>query len=121
MASTGEPPLLSFLEFGHCFVSFSPRTLLFFHAITKVSSAGLVGNVNSLEGSSMVGWIRLYNLTFLVGVAISFVVFFVLNYIWPPVGLGEDRPFIDDEVLYGVAEEHMAGSNDGLEKHNDKD
>ncbi|EXJ81593.1 hypothetical protein A1O1_07657 [Capronia coronata CBS 617.96] len=74
---------------------------------------GLVGTVNSVPDASFVGWIRLYNLTFIVGLAISFSVFWVLNVISPPPGLGEEAPFVDDDVLYGLGEE---SSEHGTEK-----
>lgn len=68
-------------------------------------TAGLVGTVNSITDQSFVGWIRLYNLTFIVGLAISFFVFWGLNLVFPPPGLGEESPFVEDEVLYGVGHE----------------
>ncbi|EHY61019.1 Transporter aclS [Exophiala dermatitidis] len=74
---------------------------------------GLVGTVNSYTESAFVGWIRLYNLTFVVGLAISFFVFWGLNVAFPPPGLGEEAPFVDDDVLYGVGEEN---SDHGVEK-----
>ncbi|KIW90261.1 uncharacterized protein Z519_08905 [Cladophialophora bantiana CBS 173.52] len=65
---------------------------------------GLVGTVNGITDASFVGWIRLYNLTFIVGLAMSFFVFWVLNFFFPPPGLGEEAPFVEDDVLYGVDE-----------------
>lgn len=75
-------------------------------------TAGLVGTVDSLTSQPFVGWIRLYNLTFIVGLAMSFVIFCALNYFFPPIGLGEEAPFVD-EVLSGVEHE---GSKSGSEK-----
>lgn len=63
---------------------------------------GLVATVNSYSGGQWTGWIRLYNLTFLIGLAMSFVVFWMLSYIFPPFGLGQESLFADDEILYGV-------------------
>lgn len=70
-------------------------------ALTRILlSAGLVGTVNNIKDSSFTGWIRLYNLTFIVGLAMSFSVFLTLNYFFPPPGLGEEAPFVDN-ILYG--------------------
>jgi hypothetical protein len=55
----------------------------------------LVGSVNNETSSSLAGWLKLYNLTFLVGVAISFTVMVVVSYIFSPPGLGLDEPFHD--------------------------
>ena len=69
--------------------------------------------MNSIEDKSFTGWVRLYNLTFIVGLAISFSVFWVLNFFFPPPGLGEETLFVDTKVLDGVCEET---SEDGIEK-----
>ncbi|KAK5205416.1 hypothetical protein LTR41_008870 [Exophiala xenobiotica] len=73
---------------------------------------GLVGTVNSSTSPSFTGWIRLYNLTFIVGLAMSFGVFWALNFFFPPPGLGEEAPFVD-EVLSGMEE---PGSETGKEE-----
>lgn len=44
---------------------------------------------------------RLYHLTFIVGLAMSGAIFWALNYFIPPRGLGEEAPFVDD-VVHGV-------------------
>lgn len=99
-----------------------PSVLYLVHVLTIISFlAGLDGKVNSIEDSSMVGWIRLYNLTFIVGIAMSFSVFCALSLAWPPSGLGEEAPFVDDEVIYGVAEESLDDGKEGLRKDTDKD
>ncbi|RDA83983.1 hypothetical protein CP532_6965 [Ophiocordyceps camponoti-leonardi (nom. inval.)] len=54
---------------------------------------GLIGKVNGDESEALTGWIRLYNLTFLAGLSISFLVFWLLNFLVPVKGLGEDAPF----------------------------
>ncbi|EFY88236.1 uracil permease, putative [Metarhizium acridum CQMa 102] len=54
---------------------------------------GLVASVDAFTDPSWVGWIRLYNLTFIVGLAIGFVVFLGLNLAFPPPGLGEEAEF----------------------------
>ncbi|KAL1844846.1 hypothetical protein VTK73DRAFT_1684 [Phialemonium thermophilum] len=59
---------------------------------------GLVATVNSYTGPNWTGWVRLYNLTFLVGVAMSFCAFTALSYLFPIAGLGEETPFIDDTL-----------------------
>ncbi|KAJ5090049.1 hypothetical protein N7532_008733 [Penicillium argentinense] len=64
---------------------------------------GMVATVNSYSGAQWTGWIRLYNLTFLVGLAMSFFVFWVLCHFFPPTGLGEEAAFAHEEVLYGVS------------------
>lgn len=55
--------------------------------------AGLVASVNASTDASWVGWIRLYNLTFIIGLAIAFAVFLGLNLAIPPPGLGEEGEF----------------------------
>jgi NCS1 family nucleobase:cation symporter-1 len=60
---------------------------------------GLAASVNGYTGPNWTNWTRLYNLTFLVGLAISFVVFLVLNYLSPVSGLGVDLPFLSDTEL----------------------
>lgn len=62
---------------------------------------GLVATVNAYTDAKWTGWIRLYNLTFLVGVAISFSVFIGLCYLFPVPGLGLETPFVEDEVIDG--------------------
>lgn len=61
--------------------------------------AGLAASVNAYTGPNWTNWTRLYNLTFLVGLAISFVVFLVLNYVSPVSGLGVDLPFLSESEL----------------------
>jgi NCS1 family nucleobase:cation symporter-1 len=61
--------------------------------------AGLAASVNAYTGPNWTNWTRLYNLTFLVGLAISFVVFLVLNYVSPVSGLGVDLPFLSETEL----------------------
>lgn len=56
----------------------------------------MVGSVNKLTTPSLAAWIKLYNLTFLVGIAISFTVMAGICYIFPPEGLGVDVPFVDE-------------------------
>ncbi|KAL2849704.1 permease for cytosine/purines, uracil, thiamine, allantoin-domain-containing protein [Aspergillus pseudodeflectus] len=63
---------------------------------------GLAGNVNGWDDGQWVGWVRLYNLTFLVGLAISFLVMWVLNYFFPVDGVGVEGPFIEG-VIDGVS------------------
>ena len=64
--------------------------------------AGLIASVENSTATSMIGWIRLYNLTFIVGCAISAVVFWTLNYFAPPPGLMEESLFAN-------------GTTDGIE------
>jgi NCS1 family nucleobase:cation symporter-1 len=95
------------------------------HEVVRIRSnisilAGLVGTVNSITDPGFVGWIRLYNLTFIVGLTISFVVFWTLNWCFPPPGLGEEAPFVDGGVLYGVGEETSVESQKELEASADK-
>lgn len=82
--------------------------------------AGLVGTVNDITDPNFVGWIRLYNLTFIVGLMISFVVFWALNWGFPPPGLGEEAPFVDGGILYGVGEETSIESQKELESSVEK-
>lgn len=65
-------------------------------------TAGLAASVNSYSGPNWDRWIELYNLTFIVGLAISFVVFSALCYFFPVSGLGVDTPFREDaDILDG--------------------
>ena len=59
-----------------------------------LNKAGMDGSVNSLKTPSLQGWMRLYNLTFLVGIAISFTVLIIVCFFFPPPGLGIDAPFV---------------------------
>ncbi|PFH61277.1 hypothetical protein XA68_17790 [Ophiocordyceps unilateralis] len=54
---------------------------------------GLIGVVNRDESEALSGWIRLYNLTFMVGLCIAFVVFWLLNIFIPVPGLDAEVPF----------------------------
>lgn len=76
--------------------------------------------MNNITDPNFVGWIRLYNLTFIIGLTISFSAFWVLNFIFPPPGLGEEAPFVGDGVLYGVGEEASVDSQKELETDTDK-
>lgn len=62
-----------------------------------------MATVNSYSEDEWTGWIRLYNLTFLIGLAMSFIVFWMLSCVFPPPGLGQESPFSGDEILYGVS------------------
>lgn len=66
--------------------------------------AGLVATVNGYTKGQWVGWTRLYNLTFLVGLAMSFGVFWVLSYFSQPVGLGREASFAGVEIVDGHAD-----------------
>ncbi|KAM4060584.1 purine-cytosine permease family protein [Hirsutella rhossiliensis] len=59
---------------------------------------GLIGTVNGYTSPSFTHWIRLYNLTFLVGLAIGCFIFWLLNYLFPVPGIGQDTPFLDETV-----------------------
>lgn len=43
----------------------------------------------------MDSWLKLFNLSFFIGLSISFVVMTLISYIWPPQGLGEEAPFVE--------------------------
>lgn len=95
------------------------NVILFSYLLTK-DSAGLAGTVNSYDSSSFVGWIRLYNLTFIVGLAISFFTFWALNYFFQPPGLGEEAPFVDTELIYGAGEGISENGNEDLKGGDEK-
>ncbi|KAJ3544058.1 hypothetical protein NM208_g3251 [Fusarium decemcellulare] len=63
---------------------------------------GLVGTVNGYDGSQYQNWIRLYNLTFLVGVFWSFGLFWGASILFPVKGLGEETPFEGGNLVLGV-------------------
>lgn len=55
-------------------------------------------------------------MTFLAGLAISFVVFWALCRFFPVQGLGEDAPFMDESVVYTASNPVFpseVGSQDG--------
>ncbi|EJT99989.1 hypothetical protein DACRYDRAFT_90066 [Dacryopinax primogenitus] len=43
-----------------------------------------------------IAWLRLFNLTFILGTVFSFIAFLIINYFFPPPGLGEESPFYLD-------------------------
>ena len=44
------------------------------------------------------GWMNIFNLAFVVGFVISFTMFYIFNYFWPPRGLGE----VDEYDVFGT-------------------
>ncbi|CDK25867.1 unnamed protein product [Kuraishia capsulata CBS 1993] len=58
------------------------------------------------------GWSRLYNLTFIVGTAISFAVSCTLNYFFPTPGNGLVAPFIEEDIISARFSSAGEGSND---------
>lgn len=86
---------------GPSFVSSAHHTALY-RLDTNKTIAGLVGTVNAYDGPQYQSWIRLYNLTFLVGVFWSFAMFWGLNIIFPVKGLGEETPFEGGDIVLGV-------------------
>lgn len=102
MASTGGDQLCLYWGCGHFCVSWHSNRSFISEYRRKANGltlflnfvAGLIGSVDALTSSSIVGWVKLYNLTFLVGVAISFTVMSVLGLLFPPQGQGLDEPFI---------------------------
>ncbi|KZT22062.1 uracil permease [Neolentinus lepideus HHB14362 ss-1] len=70
------------------------------------------GFVAGVRGSTVaVGWTRLFNLTFLVGLAISFACTLVVDWMFPPPHLGEEdeyNPFVDE------SEPGMEGSEEPI-------
>ena len=76
------------------------------------------GSVNSLKTTSLQGWIRLYNLTFLAGIAISFTTMAIICFFFPPPGLGVDVPFVGpdaDGEYYASSSTDTTGVVDGVE------
>ncbi|KAM5433313.1 hypothetical protein McanMca71_004132 [Microsporum canis] len=57
---------------------------------------GLVASVNKDQSPAMQGWVKLFNLTFFVGLVMGFTWMTVLSYLFPPPGLGLDAPFVED-------------------------
>jgi len=55
--------------------------------------------VESLQNPSLVGWGRLYNLTFLVGILNSGSAFWALNCFFLPPGLKEETDFFGGPVI----------------------
>ncbi|KAL1986896.1 hypothetical protein VTN96DRAFT_5313 [Rasamsonia emersonii] len=80
---------------------------------------GLIATVNNdTNNPSLTGWIRLYNLTFLVGLAVSFTAMAVLGYLFPPPGLGLQKPFVVEGEEPGSSNkiEEVASTSGKMEK-----
>lgn len=88
--------------------------------VLTLTLAGLVATVDSYTGDTWTGWTRLYNLTFIVGLAISFLVFWALCYFSPVPGLGIDTPFVDDTGIVIGSSSPVAASCVDVEKTNIK-
>ncbi|KAL4773513.1 permease for cytosine/purines, uracil, thiamine, allantoin-domain-containing protein [Aspergillus nidulans var. acristatus] len=86
------------------------RALVAFTAGMWPLIPGLAANVNLWTEDKWTGWLRLYNLTFIVGLAISLLVFWVFNVLFPVPGTDLDGPF----VLQGVD-----GVCDGCERNSE--
>lgn len=58
----------------------------------------LPGLICTVGGHSVpIGYTRFYNLTYLAGLAISFVAYSILGSLFPPPGKGESAPFLEDD------------------------
>lgn len=80
-ASIGEPLWPSCSGYGPCYVSITfPRPCTVQLATDTTFIAGLAASVNGYTESSWTGWISIYNLTFIVGMFISGVLFWVLSF-----------------------------------------
>lgn len=76
-----------------------------------------MASVEALTDPEWTGWIRLYNLTFIVGLAISFALFLGLNLIFPVSSLGLEADFNDTDSALSAP--HDSGS-DGTEHGDEK-
>lgn len=63
---------------------------------TDTFIAGLAASVNEYTESSWTGWIRIYNVTFIVGMFISGVLFWVLSFTFPPPRLHKESGIITE-------------------------
>jgi hypothetical protein len=72
------------------------------NCLVNEAIAGLVATANTYLDEKYQPWLRLYNLTFLVGLASSVSLFWILNLLFPVLGLGEEVPFVGDEFVMGV-------------------
>ncbi|KAL4999446.1 permease for cytosine/purines, uracil, thiamine, allantoin-domain-containing protein [Aspergillus recurvatus] len=93
------------------------RALVAFTAGMWPLLPGLAANVNSWTEDKWTGWLRLYNLTFIVGLAIGLLVFWGLNILFPVPGTDVDGPFVlegvDGGFDGGERGERSFGSGDG--------
>ncbi|KAL0568332.1 hypothetical protein V5O48_013654 [Marasmius crinis-equi] len=64
---------------------------------------GLIMTVRNPDADN--GWVRLFRLTFFVGLAISFVSYTVICKISPPPGLGVGESRHDDSIVFGVEDD----------------
>ncbi|OAT01637.1 NCS1 allantoate transporter [Blastomyces dermatitidis ER-3] len=84
---------------------------------------GLIASINNITHPGLANWIKLFNLTFFVGLAVSFASMATVCYIWPPRGLGEEAPFIShmqradgvDSVLVGREDIAAGQGRSGLD------
>ncbi|OJD20027.1 hypothetical protein AJ78_00043 [Emergomyces pasteurianus Ep9510] len=77
---------------------------------------GLIASVNNITHPSLENWVKIFNLTFVVGLGISFASMTVICHVWPPPGLGEEAPFVDVRQVRGVnsvlvGQEEIAGEH----------
>ena len=74
--------------------------------------------MNTTGASVENGWVRLYHLTFIIGVAISFVVFWACSHFFAPDGLGQETPFLGD-AFHGEAADISAAQDESSENEGD--
>ncbi|ODA79808.1 hypothetical protein RJ55_05404 [Drechmeria coniospora] len=99
---------------------FNWRSFLTFGMASWPLLPGLVATVNKTKDDTderYDGWVRLYNLTFLVGLVMAFVLFYTLNLLFPVRGLGEESPFLDSISASGGQSQ---GSLTGADLESDK-
>ncbi|KAK2616755.1 hypothetical protein QQS21_000367 [Conoideocrella luteorostrata] len=80
---------------------------------------GLVASVDSFTDPAWVGWMRLYNLTFIVGLFISFAVFLGLSLVFPPASLGLENEFNDGNSSM-IATPYCGSDSGHMDEHGEK-
>ncbi|KAK4063638.1 hypothetical protein Trihar35433_8346 [Trichoderma harzianum] len=75
--------------------------------------AGLVATANSYTDKKYQNWIHIYNISFLLGLTTSFVLFTVVNYMCPVGILAKETLFLSGEAL-DEEPPNMAGKKDQM-------
>jgi len=70
------------------------------------NSYNLAGLVMALMNKMDSPAVKIYQITYLVGIGLGTILYMAVNTIFPPLGLGVDEPFDAIEVLEGLENSH---------------
>lgn len=54
--------------------------------------------------------VKIYQITYIFGVTLGSILYYTINKIWPPAGLGIEEDFDGSLTIDGIAEESGSGS-----------